>query len=182
MSRKVFLGMIAAVLVAVGLATGLALALTGGDSGESATGTHTMAGGDVMTGAMEDHAGMLQGTVWVANEGDDSLTAIDAATNEVVATLRGIAGPHNLQVSPNGRNVWAVSGHESMAVMLDGTTYRVHGVVPTGKEPAHVVLTPDGSVAYVTNAADGTVTAVDAARMEALATIAVTVPSSAFVT
>src|SRR5680860_479608 len=65
------------------------------------------------------HAGMVSGTVWVANEGSASLTAIDAARNEVVATLTGIEGPHNLQVSPDGKSVWAVSGHDSLAVMRD---------------------------------------------------------------
>ncbi|HMN28170.1 MAG TPA: hypothetical protein PKE45_08450, partial [Caldilineaceae bacterium] len=53
----------------------------------------------------------LQGSVWVADEYGNSITVIDAATNRVAATLTGIEGPHNLQVAPDGKNIWAVSGH-----------------------------------------------------------------------
>lgn len=48
------------------------------------------------------HEGMVEGAIWVADEASDSLTAIDAATHEVVATLTGIRSPHNVQVSPDG--------------------------------------------------------------------------------
>ena len=57
--------------------------------------------------ASPEHDGMVQGTVWVANEGGGALTAIDAGTNRVVATLTGIEGPHNVQVAPDGRTVGA---------------------------------------------------------------------------
>ncbi len=73
------------------------------------------------------------GAVWVANEYGNSITVIDAATNKVVTTLIGIEGPHNIQVSPDGKSVWAISGHESLAVMIDAETYKVLGTIPTGK-------------------------------------------------
>jgi YVTN family beta-propeller protein len=76
---------------------------------------------------------------------------INAATNKVITTLNGIEGAHNLQVAPDGKTVWALSGHEALAVMLDASTYKVHGVVPIGMEPAHIILLPDGKTAYATN-------------------------------
>jgi YVTN family beta-propeller protein len=100
----------------------------------------------------------IQGTVWVADEHGNSITVIDAATNKIVTTLTGIEGPHNLQVAPDGKSVWAVSGHQSLAVMIDPATYTVHGTVPTGKMPAHD---------------DNTVSAIDVATMKTLATIPV---------
>jgi YVTN family beta-propeller protein len=115
----------------------------------------------------------VEGSVWVANERGDSITVLDAGTEEPVTTLTGIEGPHNLQVAPDGRSVWAVSGHESLAVMIDAKTYEVRGAVPTGKSPAHVIVTPDGRAVYVTNGDDDTVTAIDAATMKAVATIPV---------
>lgn len=84
------------------------------------------------------------GTVWVADEEGNSITVIDAATNQVLTTPTGIEGAHNLQVAPDGKTVWTVSGHDSLAIMIDAVTYEVHGVVPTGMMPAHIVLTPDG--------------------------------------
>jgi YVTN family beta-propeller protein len=117
------------------------------------------------------HTGMVTGTVWVANEDGGTLTAIDAATNQVATTLDGIDGPHNVQIGPDGASLWTVSGHDSFAAMLDTPSMELHGAVPTGGSPAHVVVTPDGATAYTTNAADGTVTAIDTATMRAVATI-----------
>ena len=51
-------------------------------------------------------AGEVTGTVWVANEDGNSLTAIDAETSEVATTVTGIKAPHNVQVGPDG-TVWA---------------------------------------------------------------------------
>ena len=123
--------------------------------------------------ASPEHDGMVQGTVWVANEGGRALTAIDAGTNRVVATLTGIEGPHNVQVAPDGRTVWAVSGHDSLAAMVDAASLKLHGTVRTGMGPAHVVLTPDGRQAYTSNGSDDTVSAIDVASMKTLATIPV---------
>lgn len=119
------------------------------------------------------HNGMVRGTVWVANEGGDSLSAIDAAKNKVVTTVNGIPGPHNVQVSPDGRSVWAVSGHDSLAVIINAKSLALHGTVPTGRMPAHIVLTPNGKMGYTTNGADNTVTAFDASTMKPIATIPV---------
>jgi len=123
MNRRSAIVILAAVALA-GLSAALAVLLTGGGDNEAAP-AHTMPGGEAMTEPMADaaHEGVVEGTVWVANEGSGSLTAIDAATNKVVTTLTGVEGPHNLQVSPDGRSVWAVSGHDSLALMVDGVTF-----------------------------------------------------------
>jgi YVTN family beta-propeller protein len=115
----------------------------------------------------------LAGTIWVANEEGNSLSAIDAATNKVVATLTGIPGPHNLQVSPDGSTVWAVSGHEALAVAVDSQSYAVLGTAPVGNDPAHVVVSPDGMTAYISNSGDNTVTVLDTATFTVSATIPV---------
>jgi manganese oxidase len=116
---------------------------------------------------------VIQGTIWVADEYGNSITVIDASTNEVITTLTGIEEPHNLQVSPDGRTVWAVSGHDSIALVIDASTYTLLGTVGTGDHPAHVVITPDGSTVYVTDAGANTVTVIDAATLEVVATIPV---------
>jgi len=115
----------------------------------------------------------IQGTIWVADEFGNSITVIDASTNEVITTLTGIEGPHNLQVSPDGATVWAVSGHDSTAIAIDVQTYELLETVPTGAHPAHIILTLDGNTVYVTNSEDNSVTAIDAASMTAVATIPV---------
>ncbi|KAB2903127.1 MAG: multicopper oxidase domain-containing protein [Anaerolineae bacterium] len=125
-----------------------------------------------------DHAAhhgpaVLQGMVWVANEAGNSLSVMDAGTNTVITTLTGIEGPHNIQVAPDGKSVWAVSGHDSLAVKIDALTFIVMGTVPTGNHPAHVILTPDSQTVYVTNSEDNSLTVIDAGSLEVLATIPV---------
>ncbi len=115
----------------------------------------------------------VQGSVWVANEEGDSVSVINAATNQVAVTLTGIPGPHNIQAAADGKSVWAISGHSALALAIDPTTYTVRGVVPTGRDPAHVILTPNGQTAYVTNSSEDTVTVIDTNAMTVTATIAV---------
>lgn len=119
------------------------------------------------------HASNFAGTVWVADEYGNSLTVIDAAQNEVITTLTGIEGPHNIQASSDGKTIWAISGHDSLAVQIDASTYAVVGTAPTGNHPAHIVLSPDNQTAYVTNSEDNTVSVIDAASMEIITTIPV---------
>ena len=132
----------------------------------------TIGNGEPKAQALE-HNGLVTGTVWVANEDGASLTAIDAGQNKVVTTLTGIESPHNVQVSPDGGTLWAVSGPESLAVMVDAKTLGLHGTAPTGSMPAHVVVTPDGKTTYTTNNADNTVSAIDTATGKTVATIPV---------
>lgn len=115
----------------------------------------------------------LAGAIWIANEEGNSLTVVDAATNAVVTTLTGIPGPHNVQVSPDGRTVWAVSGHEGLAIAVDAQELSLLGVAPVGSAPAHVIVSPDGATAYVTNSGDNTVTVLDATTFGVRATIPV---------
>ncbi len=95
------------------------------------------------------------GSVWVADEGADSISVIDAATNAVTMTLNGIKAPHNIQVGRDGAVVYAVSS-AGVVVAIDPMTYRVTAAAPTGAQPAHVIEAPNGKV-YVTNSGDGTV-------------------------
>lgn len=118
-----------------------------------------------------ESAAPVVGTVWVANEDGDSLTAIDAATGDVVATIDGIDGPHNVQVGPDGNTIWAVSGHASALVAVDARTSELLGTAPTGPSPAHVIVSPDGSNVYVTNAGDDSLSVFDAAALEPKATL-----------
>jgi YVTN family beta-propeller protein len=96
-------------------------------------------------------------------------------------------GPHNVQVSPDGKWVWVTNnGEPSMAAekmptgkmpqgehaamggagavwIIDTTGDTVVAKVPVGKHPAHVVVSGDGSTAYITNGTDNTVSVVDTA-------------------
>ena len=117
--------------------------------------------------------GLIQGSIWIANEGGNSITVINAGTKEVTATLSGVGGPHNLQVSPDGKSVWVVSGHGSKAIMIDGTSYTAHESIQTGNHPAHVIVSPDGKRVYVTNGGDNSVSIIDVETMTSIREIPV---------
>lgn len=150
----------------VGFIAGLTLAaaLTGcsGGTGSSQNPSTTTAS------AQQRPSG--SGSVWVANEGGDSLSVIDTASNAVVTTLVGIKHPHNVQVSHDGSTVYAVSG-SNLVVAIDASTYTVRAVAPTGQAQAHVIEAPSGRI-YVTNANDGTVSVYEGPELSPVGEIA----------
>jgi YVTN family beta-propeller protein len=135
--------------------------------------------------------------VYVADEESDTVSALDAATFKKVGTIAVGREPHNIQVAPDGKLAWvtnngepskgaADAAHPGMptrehAAMegrgevwaIDTTTDTVVAKVPVGKHPAHVVLTPDGRYAYVTNAGENTVSVLDTTAQQVVATIPV---------
>ena len=141
--------------------------------------------------------GVAAGKVYVANEMADTVSVLDAETFKVLATLRVGKMPHNVQVSPDGKRVWvtnngepdpvgAAPAHQAMgkgehaAMAKNGALWTIDtgndavvAKVPVGLHPAHVVQTPDGRFAYVTNGGDDTVSVIDAAAQRVVATIAV---------
>ena len=132
--------------------------------------------------------------VYIANENADTVSVIDATSFKVLTPVRVGKMPHNVQLSPDGKVVWVTNngepdpapGHPGMnkaehtvmakpgAVwLIDTGSDAVIAKIPVGLHPAHVVLTPDGRFAYITNGGDNSVTVIDAAARSIVATIAV---------
>lgn len=129
--------------------------------------------------------------LFVANEGSNNLTVVDAVSYKVLATVPVGRDPHNVQVSPDGKRAWVTSegearqgagdhkgGHEAQAERgalwaVDTETYAVVAKIPVGRHPAHVVLAPDGRRAYVTNGGDNTLSVVDVQAGNTVRTIPV---------
>ncbi len=145
-------------------------------------------------------AGAGPAKVYVADEEGNTVTVLDAASFARLATIPVGREPHNVQVSPDGRWAWvtvnadieptakeaekhAATGmskreHEAMSDIgqvwvIETATDRVVEKILVGKHPAHVVLTPDGRVAYVTNGGENTVSVVDTEARKTIATIPV---------
>lgn len=111
------------------------------------------------------------GLVAVANEGNGSISIVDAMTSAVVTTISGIDGPHNLQITPDGSEVWVTSAPHNVVVAITLADYSLRGIVRVGQHPAHVVFTPDGSRAFVTNSGDNTLSVIDAADLHLVRTL-----------
>lgn len=138
--------------------------------------------------------------VYVADEEGDTVTVLDATSFARLATIPVGREPHNVQVSPDGGWAWVTINseveakgkgeekhspasmskreHEAMTDIgqvwvIDTATDQVVSKIPVGKHPAHVVLSPDGRFAFVTNGGENTVSVVDTAARRVVATVPV---------
>ncbi|MGI6247658.1 MAG: DUF305 domain-containing protein [Pseudochelatococcus sp.] len=141
-------------------------------------------------GVLPAALGQTGGTVYTANEGGGSISAIDLGTGAVTTVSLPVA-PHNVDLTPDGRLLLAVgdpapegdhgsNGHghgaESAAagllVILDPQNIAARGtIVAVGPHPAHVVADRLGR-AYVSLAGGDEIAVVDLAQAEVIARIA----------
>ena len=137
------------------------------------------------------------GKVYVADEGASAVSVIDAASFKKIGSIPVGQGPHNVQVSPDGKWVWVTNNGdpakatETMPVekmpkgehgamvgagavwVIDTATDAVVAKVPVGRHPAHVVVASDGRTAYITNGGDNTVSVVDTAARRVIGAVPV---------
>lgn len=123
----------------------------------------------------EVESGELNTKVYVANEGSDFITVLDASTNRVAKEITVDDGSgnlqmvHNIQASPDGRTIWG-----TVNPMATGATEKVIVIDPSADEVtrwinigvgvhlAHVVLDSASSFAYVTGTDSNAVYEIDA--------------------
>lgn len=134
--------------------------------------------------------GQTGGTVWSANEGGNSISAIDLGTGAVDTVSIPVA-PHNVDLTPDGKLLLAVGdpaaegghgsgghGHgaegaaEGQLVILDPRNLSVpKATVAVGLHPAHVVADRQGR-AFVSLAGGDEIAVVDLAKAEVIGRIA----------
>jgi YVTN family beta-propeller protein len=111
--------------------------------------------------------------VYVTNYLDDSVSAIDTATKQVIATIPVGQGQHpmGIAITPNGEEVYATNQHGGTVSVIDTTTLTVIATIPTGAHPQRVVITSDGATAFVQNGFADTVSAINTATHTVSATL-----------
>ncbi len=126
------------------------------------------------------------GFVYTADEKSKSVSVIDLASGQVTAVPIHIT-PHNLQVSMDGRWLLVVGMPAGMKMsedqagpekrtpeamprgrllIFDAATMNADGAadIEVGREPAHVIIDAQGTLAYVTNAQDNSLSIVDVVK------------------
>lgn len=104
---------------------------------------------------------------FVANPGSNSVSIVDIATGREQKRLTSplFGFPHGLAVHPDGRTVYLTSEQKRLLIALDVETLEISKQLSTGMDGSHmVVLSPDGSRAYITDRGSARVTVVDTAR------------------
>lgn len=134
-----------------------------------------------------------RGFVYTADERGNSVSVIDLSTGQV-KTVPVRISPHNAQVSRDGRLLLVVGmlagsnmsekqtgtekrGHAAMQrgrlLIFDAVTISANKLIDieVGREPAHVIIDPQGKLAYVTNAEDNMLSVVDVAQRKVIGEI-----------
>lgn len=102
------------------------------------------------------------------------LLVVDATTGMTVKNMNLPLMNHNTIYSPNGTEIWTSQMDVAGKVLVyDATTFALKNTIIVGKEPAEVTFSSDGSVAFVANGMDNTVTAINPTTKTILATIPV---------
>jgi YVTN family beta-propeller protein len=115
--------------------------------------------------------------VYVTNHFDNSVSAIDTATQQVIATIPVGVSPMGIAITPNGEEVYATNQYVGTGTatvsVIDTTTLTVIATIPVGAHPQRVEITHDGAKAFVQNGWSDSVSAIDTATHTVIATIPV---------
>ena len=86
--------------------------------------------------------------LYVANQGDNSVSVIDTATDKVEKTVSGIKYPYSITPAPDGRHV-AVTGQDRMVALIDTTTDSIVRTLSLMGSSSGAVFSPDGKLVYL---------------------------------
>ena len=110
------------------------------------------------------------------NNGGETVSVIDTATNAVVATVVVPAGAGlGVAVAPNGGRVYVTGELSNTVSVIDTSSNTIVATIssfPVGIEPRGVAVTPDGKYAYVANCGSSNVSVIDTATNTVVATVA----------
>ena len=107
----------------------------------------------------------------VTHPSEDSISAIDLTSYEVVANLSTGPLPNYAAFSPDGKSVYVSNAGNGTVSTVDVERWIVSWNTPVGATPEHVVLSDDGKTLYVNNVDDGTVSVIDTAERKVARTI-----------
>ncbi len=109
--------------------------------------------------------------VYVAARGDDQLTVIRTADNEVVDRIDVGSRPHAVCVLPNGRYAYVANCAGADVSVVDLSDNTVVATVPVGGFPIYCAPAPNSRHVYVTNYSSGTLSVIDTDDNTVAATI-----------
>ncbi len=108
---------------------------------------------------------------YTANIGSGSVGRFDVAAGTRVQSKVTGKGPEGLDVSPDGREVWAADRTLDVITVLSSATLDSLGSAPTLRFPNRLKFTPDGRRVLVSNAAAGAITVYDVPTRALIKTI-----------
>ncbi len=113
--------------------------------------------------------------IWVANAGDGSISIINLATKSVTQTLAADArGANRLKFTPDGKRVLVAgqaSANGAALTVIDAATREIVKRIAVGRGAAGIVMSPDGTRAFVACSPDNYVAVINLATLEVVGRI-----------
>ena len=103
----------------------------------------------------------------------DGVAVLDTRTMRLMRTLAAGSDPERVELSRDGRALFATNEDAARVSVVDLARERVAATFPVGREPEGVRLAPNGQWLLVTSEADNTVTIADAQGRHVLHTVLV---------
>ncbi|MBI4602856.1 MAG: beta-propeller fold lactonase family protein [Planctomycetes bacterium] len=111
-----------------------------------------------------------QEVLYVANEGEDSLSVVDTRTDTVTATHRGFGRrPNEIEITPDGRTIYVPIQGEGRYEVFDVSKKEIVARIPVDGYAHNVVCSPDGRWMYLSPCDRGG-TSEESARAQGLPT------------
>ncbi|HEY1805738.1 MAG TPA: YncE family protein [Terracidiphilus sp.] len=100
--------------------------------------------------------------LYVANNGDNTVTATDAATGRKVATVAVGRHPKAIAFDAERNLVYVANTSDNTVTVIDGASKKAVATLPAGKSPSALAVVPGSNHVYVFNETDdGSSTVVD---------------------
>lgn len=110
---------------------------------------------------------------FVTNSGDNSLSLVDLARQQVVRSIAVGSAPHGLRVSPDGRTIHVANTGDGTVSVVSIDELAEVARIPVGKAPVQVGFTPDGRHSYVSLRDENSTAVIDTANRQVIAKIPV---------
>jgi YVTN family beta-propeller protein len=109
-------------------------------------------------------------TIYVANQGSNSVLVIDGGSNAVTATVTVGTNPVCVAVNPQTNKIYVANFQSNNVTVINGAGNSTIAV-PAGIRPVAVAVNPVTNKIYVANQGSNTVTVIDGATNTATATV-----------
>ena len=107
----------------------------------------------------------------MTNQGSNTVSVIDTATDTVTSTVPVGSQPLGITVNPAGTKVYVANGESSDVSVIDMATNTVTATAPVGSSPNGAAIIPDGTKLYVTNLGNNTVSVINTATNTVTSTV-----------
>jgi YVTN family beta-propeller protein len=114
-----------------------------------------------------------QPLAYVANEGSNTVSVINTASNTVIAAVPVGVSPGPIAIKPGGAFAYVGNFSSRTLSVIATASNTVVAVVAVGGQPHGLAITPDGAFAYTTESFPHQVSVIDTASNTVIGTVAV---------